>query len=125
MVSDLERRLDLIESELALHRLAAEYCHGADKRDLDRFLQVWTQDASWILSDEVSLKGPDAIASVVQRQWDAFAAYVHWTTNHVVRVEGDRARGEVDVAVAVQLHSGRWLQSGGTYIDEYVRVDGR
>jgi hypothetical protein len=91
---------------------------------MERFLAVWAPDASWVLSDEVIIRGRDGIASVVQRQWEAFREYVHWTTNHVVRIDGDRAWGESDVAVAVQLHSGRWLRSGGTYVDTYVRVNG-
>lgn len=125
MLSDVEERLELLEAELAIRRLVAVYCHGADKRDLDRFLSVWASNASWVLSDEATFRGHDAIASVVRRQWEAFAGYVHWTSNHVVEVDGDRAKGECDVAVAVQLHNGQWLHSGGTYIDEYVRSDGR
>lgn len=33
----------------------------------------------------------------------------HWTANHVVRIDGDRATGEADVDVTVQFRDGRWL----------------
>lgn len=124
-MSGLEERLDRIESELAIHRLAAEYCHGADKRDLDRFLAVWAPDAVWQIDEDVIHTGLEAIARAVQMQWRAFDQYVHWTTNHVVRIDGDDARGECDVAAYVRLSSGRWARVGGTYRDVYRRIDGR
>jgi hypothetical protein len=125
LVTNTEDRLDRIESELAIHRLASEYCHGADRRDLDRFLAVWAPTAVWQMSDEVRYEGLEAIASVVQAQWRTFAQYVHWTTNHTVWIDGDEARGECDVATYVRLHSGRWVRTGGTYRDKYRRIDGR
>ncbi|WP_307504525.1 nuclear transport factor 2 family protein [Clavibacter sp. B3I6] len=124
-MTDLDTRLDRIESELAIRRLAAEYCHGADKRDLDRFLAVWAPDAVWRMGDEVSYEGHEAIAEVVRAQWTTFAQYVHWTTNHSIWIDGDHARGECDVAATVRLHSGRWVRTGGTYRDEYRRVGGQ
>jgi hypothetical protein len=123
-VTDLQERLTRVESELEIRGLVAEYCHGADKRDLDRFRAVWTHDAVWRMNDEVKYDGIDAIARVVQAQWRTFAQYVHWTTNHVIWIDGDEARGECDVAVLVRLHSGRWVRTGGTYRDEYRRVGG-
>ena len=51
-VSDIEERLDRIGSELEIRKLTAEYCHGADKRDLDRFLAVWAPSATWSLGED-------------------------------------------------------------------------
>lgn len=42
---DLETRIDRLESQFELHRLVSEYCHGVDKRDLDRFADIWHEDA--------------------------------------------------------------------------------
>jgi hypothetical protein len=113
-VTDLDARMDRIESELAIRRLAAEYCHGADKRDLDRFLAVWAPSAVWQMGDEVRYEGREAIAEVVRAQWATFAQYVHWTTNHSIWIDGDDARGECDVAATVRLHTGRWVGPTGT-----------
>ena len=124
-MTETENRLDRIESELAIRRLAAEYCHGADKRDLDRFLAVWAPTAVWQMTDEVRYEGHEAIAGLVQAQWRTFAQYVHWTTNHTIWIDGDDARGECDVAASIHLRSGRWVRTGGTYVDEYRRIDGR
>ncbi len=123
-MSDREERLDRIGSELEIRRLASEYCHGADKRDLGRFLAVWAPSATWSLGKDSVYEGRAAIARVVEAQWRTFAQYVHWTTNHSIWVDGDEARGECDVAVVVRLHSGRWVRTAGTYIDQYQRIDG-
>ena len=122
---DFEARLDVVESEAAMRRLALEYCHGADKRDLARFASVWAPDAVWSPGEGVEARGVAAISAIVQVQWRAFSRYVHWTTNHVVDIRGERAEGECDVAVAVLLSEDRWYLGGGTYYDRYVRVDGR
>jgi ketosteroid isomerase-like protein len=124
-MTDLETRVDRIEGELAIRRLAAEYCHGADKRDLDRFLAVWAPTAVWKVGDDAGHEGRDAIARAVQAQWATFPQYVHWTTNHAIWIDGDQARGECDVATTVRLRSGRWVRKGGTYRDEYRRIDGQ
>jgi len=124
-MTDLDTRLDRIESELAIRRLAAEYCHGADKRDLDRFLAVWAPNAVWQVGDDPGHEGREAIARVVRAQWATFPQYVHWTTNHAIWIDGDDARGESDVATTVRVDSGRWVRTGATYRDEYRRIDGR
>ena len=124
-MTDLDARLDRIESELAIRRLVAEHCHGADKRDLDRFLAVWASTAVWQVGDDAGHEGREAIARAVRAQWVTFPQYVHWTTNHAIWIDGDDARGECDVATTVRLRSGRWVSKGGTYRDEYRRIDGQ
>jgi ketosteroid isomerase-like protein len=124
-MTDLETRVHRIESELAIRRLVAEYCHGADTRDLDRFIAVWAPAAVWQVGDDPGHEGREAIARVVQAQWATFPQYVHWTTNHSIWIDGDDARGECDVATTVRLRSGRWVRKGGTYRDEYRRIDGQ
>ncbi len=46
-IEQLAARLDRVETQLALHRLAHNYCVGADHRDLARWASVWTPDAVW------------------------------------------------------------------------------
>ncbi|MFC7642802.1 nuclear transport factor 2 family protein [Streptosporangium lutulentum] len=118
-------RLDRVESELAIQRLIHEYCHGADKQDLERFAAIWDDDAAWVTSPDQRFDGIEAICAAVQEQWAAFKEMHHWTANFVVDIDGDRAVGEADVAVRVQLTDGTWVRGGGTYQDVYVRRDGR
>jgi len=41
----LVTRIERLEAESAIRRLMADYCHGFDKREWDRFASVW-QDGS-------------------------------------------------------------------------------
>lgn len=126
----LARRLDQVESQLALHRLAYRYCVGADHRDIDTWTSVWLPDAEWQVSPDRVFAGIRAIRDAVQQQWAAFPVMQHSTTNHTIEVNGDRATGRSDVVVMVQLgdriieDAGRWVVGGGTYLDDYLRLDG-
>lgn len=126
-IEHLARRLDRVESELALHRLASRYCVGADHRDPDIWRSVWTPDAEWDTGGGQIFVGVEAITEAVELQWAAFAVTQHSTTNHVVEIDGDRATGQADVVVLIQLgdrivdDAGRWIVGGGTYLDDYVR----
>jgi ketosteroid isomerase-like protein len=122
---DLATRLDRVESELAIRRLVYEYCHGADKRDLDRFAAIWDDEAVWAPDLDHPFVGIDTICAAVTGQWEAFRQMHHLTANLVVSIDGDRATGEADVDVCVQMPDGTWMRGGGTYRDVYVRRDGR
>jgi hypothetical protein len=127
---DLTARLELIEAELALRRLAHHYCVAADHRDLELWRTVWTPDAVWETSADPDyvFNGIDAICAAVQRQWQAFPVMQHGTVNHVVDFDtatAGTATGRSDVIVHVQLDDDTWLNGGGTYLDQYRRHDGR
>lgn len=121
----LADRLDRVESELAIRRLAAEYCHGADKRDLARWSAVWAEDAVWALGEDRDAVGLAAICDAVRAQWDAFEQLHHHTANHVIEISGDEATGQADVGLAAEVTPGVWVRGGATYLDRYVRRAGR
>lgn len=85
---------------------------------------MWSPDGIWQIDTDTRHEGRDAIAQAVQYQWRTFPHYAHWTTNHSIWIDGDAAHGECDALTYVRLHSGRWARIGGTYRDEYRRVDG-
>ena len=122
-IENLVRRLERVEAQLALHRLAHDYCIGADHRDLQRWRSVWTTDAVWEASPDRRFIGIGAICTAVQDQWRTFPIMQHATANHVVQVDGDTASGRCDVVVLVQLPDRRWIV-GGSYEDRYRNVDG-
>ncbi|MFB9906937.1 nuclear transport factor 2 family protein [Allokutzneria oryzae] len=124
MTDNLAERLDRVESELAIQRLVHEYCHGADKQDLRRFTAIWHEDAVWAPSPDQRFNGIDAIRAGVKAQWQSFQQMHHWTANLVVDFDGDRASGEADTELSVQLIDGTWIRGGGTYRDVYTRRNG-
>ena len=121
-MSDVLARIARLESDLAIRRLASDYAHGSDKRQLDRFLSVWHDDAVWDTGEEFI--GLEAIGAAAQRQWDGFRNMHHLTGNHVIDIQSDRATGESDVLVTVQLMDGTWLRAAGVYHDSYERRAG-
>lgn len=132
-LEELAARLERVETELALRRLAADYCVGADQEDLARFTAVWTEDALWdaagedLEDEEHRFDGIEAITAAVRGQWATFPRMQHATSNHVVEldeVDPDSARGRCDVVAIVQLPDGRWSIGGGVYEDRYRRQGG-
>lgn len=120
----LTGRLDMVEAELALHRLVHDYCVGADHRDRLRWEAVWALDAVWEASPDRVFTGLDAICFAVEQQWRTFPVMQHSTTNHTVAISGDAATGWSDVVVLAQLPDLRWVIGGGRYEDEYRRREG-
>jgi hypothetical protein len=123
-LGDLAARLDRVEAELALHRLAHNYCIGADHRDRVRWEAIWTTDAVWETGPDRIFTGIDAVRAAVEQQWRTFPIMQHATANHTVEIHGDSATGRSDVVVLAQLPDHRWSVGGGTYEDEYRREAG-
>lgn len=123
-IDELAARLDRVESQLALHRLAHDYCVAADQRDAARWARVWTADAVWATGPDQAFTGVEAIRDAIERQWDIFPRMQHSTANHVVTIDGDTATGRADVVVLAQLPDLRWIIGGAIYEDDYRRVGG-
>jgi len=121
-LEDLEARLDRLETELALHRLAQDYCIAADHRDTRLWASVWTDDAVWEVRPDSAFAGIAEITGAVQTQWATFPLMLHATANHTVDQHGDTATGRADVTAFVQLPDGRWVLGGATYVDDYRRT---
>ena len=123
---ELSRRLDHVETELALLRLAQDYCIGADQRDAARWRSVWTEHAVWQVNSDLAYRGVEEIEAAVAAQWRTFPVMQHACVNHTVEsVAGDDAAGRCDVVLMVKLPDGEWIVGGGVYLDRYRREDGR
>ena len=71
--TSIEERLALLEATEQLRRLAHDYCHGLDKRDLHRFLAIWTADAVWALGGDTNPRGHEEIGrTAAQAIWPSF-----------------------------------------------------
>ncbi|GAA4730421.1 hypothetical protein GCM10023216_22690 [Isoptericola chiayiensis] len=118
---DVEARLDRLESTYALQRIVAEYAHGADKRDPERFLAAFHTDGVWDVG-VARFVGHDEIRAAIERQWSSQPRMHHWTTNTSVSLLGpDCAEGTSDVTALTRRADGRWLLSAGSYLDTFER----
>lgn len=126
----LERRLDDVESRLAVADLVAAYAQGADHRDEELWRSVWTEHAVWDVGGGRRFQGPDAIVDAIRTQWRGVGRMLHATTNHRVALEGDAGTGVSDVVVLGLLperegEQEATLLGAGVYRDRYAHIDGR
>ena len=127
MATSPEARIDLLESRHEIDHLVSDYCHGCDKHDIDRFMSIWHDDASWLIGPPYgNFTGAAEIRhAMVDLIWTALPETHHWTTNHVITFEGpDRAKGVCDVSCDGFTPEGQMLLIAATYWDTFERRNG-
>ena len=62
----LEQRLQLVEDELAIHRLLARYGMSADCADADQVAACFTQDGVYDVSGVLRMEGSDALRAMIR-----------------------------------------------------------
>jgi|tagenome__1003787_1003787.scaffolds.fasta_scaffold20664058_1 hypothetical protein len=122
----VEQRLEAIEADLAIRRLIAEYAHGTDRRDLERFKAIWHDDAVFHLGEPLgSVRGRDAIGETARTQmWPNSRFTHHWTVNVSIQVDGATATSMANAFASVMDAAGNRFAVSVTYDDEFERRDG-
>lgn len=125
---DIVRRLDEQESRVAIADLAFNYCHGFDKRDLDRFLGIWWDDCVWNIGPPFgSFSGHAGIREAIHDVlWPAWDQSQHITSNLVISFsDADHASSVCDVdCTGLLAGSTEATFVGATYSDRLERRDG-
>jgi ketosteroid isomerase-like protein len=124
-------RLERLEAEAALLRLANNYCHGIDRQDLERLMSVWHEDAIYVTNTPGigTIVGKVEIARVfTEIVWPSLRASVHSTTNFTTDIRGDRATALSNTSYIGIAGDGRCLvplgPATGTYSDIFERRNG-
>jgi hypothetical protein len=127
MDDDLLRRVERLETESALARLVYDYCHGLDRRDMDRYLSIWHRDAIFNTNTEFgNFVGIAEIErGVRENMWPAFKATHHWTVNFVADINEDTATGLSNLTHQGVTADGVAMIVAATYHDQFGRFDGR
>jgi hypothetical protein len=122
-IAALARRIERLEAAAEISRLSADYCRGADHRDLDLFLSVWSEDGVWQVRDDLAFTGFDQIRAAIIHQWETSVRAFHWTSNPsiVLSSDGLSAHARFDVHTQVELLDLSWMSVAGSYDDVYVR----
>jgi len=126
---ELASRIERLEAESAIRRLVADYCHGFDKREWDRFVGVWHDHAVWAIVDAgVEFVGVPAIVAQGKSMWtqNGLLQSHHHNANVVMDVDLDAeaATGMTDVHVHVQFADRSWQRQIATYVDRCERRNG-
>ncbi|EWS53970.1 MULTISPECIES: nuclear transport factor 2 family protein [unclassified Methylibium] len=122
----LEQRTDVIESKLAIQELVYGYALAWDRRDVNHLLSIFHEDADYLMP---GLFGEYHGWTEIRRAYDEINVAVpdtwHFTTNLIVKVDGDRATGISEANVHATEANGRAIRLAVAYLDNYERRAGR
>lgn len=121
---DFERRLGMVEDELAIRNLAARFTDAVNERDSDAFRRVWTQDAVWEIGAPrgARAEGVDAILEMFERLLKPETLFIQLTHSGLIEFTGpdsatarfterERGKGQND-----------YYENLAIYRDELVRT---
>ncbi|AJA09502.1 hypothetical protein SKP52_13070 [Sphingopyxis fribergensis] len=119
--------LDQLTSRFALIDLVSDYALGVDKHELDRFRNIWWDDAVWDIEFVKTFNGLDEITGAVENLiWPMWESTTHYCANHRVSFDGpDSAKGICDVYCIGNLADGQAAHVVASYHDDYERRGGR
>ena len=99
--NDLERRIAVIEDNLAIQEVVYNYCFKQDQRDIEGFLNLMNEDVvlrfrGWGLE----VKGKEALKKYFLEEVFAGHEYnMHQITNLTIKVDGETAQCEAYLAL--------------------------
>jgi uncharacterized protein (TIGR02246 family) len=123
-LADLERRLKMVEDELAIRNLAARFTDAVNERDAGAFRRVWTEDAVWEIGPPrgALAEGLDAIVEMFVRLLQPETLFIQLTHSGMIDFTGpdsatarfterERGKGQND-----------YYENLAIYRDELVRT---
>lgn len=122
VVSEVESRLDAIESRLAIGQLPIRYALAVDGRDVDTWVALFVPDV------RVGRErfGRDALRAQIEPMLRTFRRSVHQICGHCVELhpgDSDRASGATYCRAEHEVDD-RWIVMAICYFDDYQQVDG-
>ncbi len=123
----LLRRVDELESRMALRDLVTDYCLGFDNRDWERFISIWHDDAIWEIGPPFgTFSGHAGIReAVLDVLYPVWRETHHLTSNLRLEFDNpDQARGVCNVDCMGATTDDIVQMISATYSDDYERRDG-
>ncbi len=112
------------EDEQALRDLVHAYADAVNRRDVDAWRELWTEDGVWEAFGSV-FEGRDQVVATWQGAMQGFALVFHVSHHGQLDVDGDRATGRWTVSEQLKGQDGTPGLLLALYHDEYRREDGR
>lgn len=118
---ELRRRIDRVESQLAIQQLPIRYALAVDARDLDTWVDLFVEDVNCGRRG----RGREVLRSIIEPQLRTFYRSQHQICGHAVEfVDDDHAAGRVYCRAEHEAR-GKWVVMAICYFDDYARRDGR
>jgi uncharacterized protein (TIGR02246 family) len=126
-VDSLLSRLRRLEDLEEIRQLFVDYGRHLDAGDVEAYADLFADDGEILLGPIGRAKGRAAIVELMTKvKARAQTPSFHLVTNPVVRLDGDRASGEVLWTVVKPDASGKLeVAMFGRHVDELVRERGR
>lgn len=123
----VEERIDQLEARGAIRELLADYAHGCDRHQADRFIRIWHEDAVWNVGGAFgTATGAEEIEKVLNDIWTASPETHHWITDVTVRFTGpDSAEGDAHTICYVRNAEDDELFVSCDYDNTYERRNGQ
>ena len=102
--------------------LLARYADGVNRRDIEAWATVWTEDCLYNLNGELEVNGRDAIVSLYAKSMDSVQAMYQLVHNGTVEVDGDAATGRWYVTEYRVMDEETSVFVIGVYQDRYART---
>jgi hypothetical protein len=120
-LTELRRRIDRIESQLAIQQLPIRYALAVDARDLDAWVALFVPDVNCGRHG----RGRDVLRRIIDPQVRSFYRSIHQICGHAIDLtDDDHATGKVYCRAEHEAR-GKWVVMAICYFDEYERRDGR
>ena len=117
-----------LEDKDAITEVLAEYCFRLDDGRFEEMTALFTEDGTWDTAFGKAT-GRAAIAELASslrtRAQQPRPRAVHLVTNIAIALDGARAQVRSNWMVMRNSPQGPRIGSGGAYIDDMVRADGR
>ena len=127
MADDVLSRLRRLEDLEDIRQLFVDYSRHLDAGDVEAYADLFADDGEILLGPIGRAKGRAEIVALMTKVKErAATASFHLVTNPVVRLDGDRATGEVLWTVIKPDAAGKLeVAMFGRHLDELVRERGR
>lgn len=119
-MSDLEARIDRLESLAAIQQLPIRYALAVDGRDMDAWVGLFVPDVHCGRAGQ----GRDVLKSIITPAVSTFYRSIHQICGHRVEFDdADHAHGTV-YCRAEHEDGGQWIVMAIAYFDSYERREG-
>jgi hypothetical protein len=117
-----------VDDKDAIRELLGEYCFRLDEGRFAERAALFTEDGTWDTAFGKAV-GQPAIAALAQSLRDRTGAArpraLHLVTNIAIALDGERAKVRSNWVVIENSAAGPQIGSGGAYLDDIAKADGR
>lgn len=122
----VEERLQVLEDIEAIKKLKARYTLAVDARDAEGVVSLFTADGVWEGGTFGRYEGANEVRSFFRSVPERLSFFVHYVSNPLIEIEGDRATGSWYLLEPCTFAEGdRAVWGSARYEERYRRVDGQ